>query len=88
MHVFKAENNLATGLRREKHGFRLMILMSSWRKILQASSSHLSSVEPHLAFREYPVLRQVIVKIATVHQIEDETQLIGGLWNTFFMRIQ
>ena len=36
-------------------------------------------VEPNLVLKERAVLGQVIVEVAAVHQVQDETQLVGRL---------
>ena len=38
---------------------------------------HLSRVELHLGLVEDAVLAEMIVKIAAVHQVEDEAELVG-----------
>ena len=36
-------------------------------------------VEPNLVLKERAVLGQVIVEVAAIHQVQDETQLVGRL---------
>lgn len=44
-----------------------------------SSGAHLGRIEFHLGLIEDAVLGQVIVQIATVHQIENEAQFVGRM---------
>ena len=43
------------------------------------SQYHLCRVELHLPFVEHPVLAKVIMKIAAVHQVQNETEFVRRL---------
>jgi len=43
------------------------------------SEDDLGTVEPHLCLGEHAVLRQMVVQVAAVHQVQDEAQLLGSL---------
>ena len=46
--------------------------------VLEAED-HFGRVEANLFLKEDPVLRQVVVEVASVHQVKDETQFLGRL---------
>ena len=46
--------------------------------VLQAQND-LRGIEPDLLLREHAVLREVIVQVSSVHQVEDKTQFLRGL---------
>ena len=43
------------------------------------SENHFTRVEANLVLKERSVLRQMIVEVTSVHQVQDETQLVCRL---------
>lgn len=43
------------------------------------TEDHFGGVEAHLLFVEDAVLREVVVQVAAVHQVQNEAQLVGSV---------